>query len=84
MFTHTLHPIHSGPSYLAQVDPRARIAAAVILALVVAMAKRTRIHSVEFSELVSEGKADALVSLGNTGGIFAAGTFKVGRIPGVE
>ena len=36
MFTHTLHPIHSGPSYLAQVDPRARIAAAVILALVVA------------------------------------------------
>src|SRR3974390_2025962 len=36
------------------------------------------------AELVSEGKADALVSLGNTGGIFAAGTFKVGRIPGVD
>jgi glycerol-3-phosphate acyltransferase PlsX len=36
------------------------------------------------AELVSEGKADALISLGNTGGIFAAGTFKVGRIPGVE
>jgi phosphate acyltransferase len=34
--------------------------------------------------LVHEGKADALVSLGNTGGIFAAATFKVGRIPGVE
>jgi glycerol-3-phosphate acyltransferase PlsX len=36
------------------------------------------------AELVHEGKADALVSLGNTGGIFAAATFKVGRIPGVE
>ena len=36
------------------------------------------------AELVHEGKADALVSLGNTGGIFAAATFNVGRIPGVE
>ncbi|MDE3068368.1 MAG: phosphate acyltransferase PlsX [Verrucomicrobiota bacterium] len=36
------------------------------------------------AELVAEGKADALVSLGNTGGIFAAATFKVGRIPGVD
>jgi phosphate acyltransferase len=34
--------------------------------------------------LVADGKADALVSLGNTGGIFAAATFKVGRIPGVD
>ena len=36
------------------------------------------------AELVSEGKADALVSLGNTGGIFAAATFKVGRLEGVD
>ncbi|HEY3763012.1 MAG TPA: phosphate acyltransferase PlsX [Verrucomicrobiae bacterium] len=36
------------------------------------------------AELVAEGKADALVSLGNTGGIFAAATFKVGRIEGVD
>jgi glycerol-3-phosphate acyltransferase PlsX len=36
------------------------------------------------ADLVSEGKADALISLGNTGGIFAAGTFKIGRIPGVD
>jgi glycerol-3-phosphate acyltransferase PlsX len=36
------------------------------------------------AELVREGKADALVSLGNTGGLFAAATFKVGRIPGVD
>ena len=35
-------------------------------------------------ELVHEGKADAVVSPGNTGGIFAAATFKLGRVPGVE
>lgn len=35
-------------------------------------------------DLVHEGKADAVVSLGNTGGIFAAATFKLGRIPGVD
>src|ERR1041385_7167465 len=35
-------------------------------------------------ELVHEGKADAVVSPGNTGGIFAAATFKLGRIPGVD
>src|ERR1041385_6883801 len=35
-------------------------------------------------ELVHEGKADAAVSLGNTGGIFAAATFKLGRIQGVD
>src|SRR2546426_2457318 len=35
-------------------------------------------------ELVHEGKADAVVSLGNTGGIFAASTFKLGRVPGVD
>src|SRR6266700_506506 len=35
-------------------------------------------------ELVDERKADAVVSPGNTGGIFAAATFKLGRIPGVD
>jgi glycerol-3-phosphate acyltransferase PlsX len=35
-------------------------------------------------ELVHEGKVDAVVSPGNTGGIFAAATFKLGRIPGVD
>ena len=35
-------------------------------------------------ELVHEDKADAVVSLGNTGGIFAAATFRLGRIPGVD
>jgi phosphate acyltransferase len=36
------------------------------------------------AELVQEGKADAVVSLGNTGGLFAAATLKVGRLPGVD
>ena len=35
-------------------------------------------------ELVHEGKADAIVSPGNTGGIFASATFRLGRIPGVD
>jgi len=35
-------------------------------------------------ELVNDGKADAVVSVGNTGGIFAAATFKLGRIPGLD
>jgi glycerol-3-phosphate acyltransferase PlsX len=35
-------------------------------------------------ELVHQGEADAVVSLGNTGGIFAAATLKLGRIPGVD
>ena len=35
-------------------------------------------------EMLHQNKADAVVSLGNTGGIFAAATFKLGRIPGIE
>jgi glycerol-3-phosphate acyltransferase PlsX len=35
-------------------------------------------------ELVHDGQADAVISLGNTGGIFAAATFKLGRIAGVD
>jgi len=35
-------------------------------------------------ELVHDGTADSVVSLGNTGGLFAAATFKLGRIPGVD
>ena len=36
------------------------------------------------AQLVKDGKADAIVSLGNTGGIFAAATLKIGRLPGVD
>jgi len=35
-------------------------------------------------ELAREGKVDAVISLGNTGGILAAATFKLGRISGVD
>ncbi|HEV2695930.1 MAG TPA: phosphate acyltransferase PlsX [Verrucomicrobiae bacterium] len=49
-----------------------------------AMRKKTDSSIVRCTDLVTEGKADALISLGNTGGIFAAGTFKVGRIAGVK
>jgi glycerol-3-phosphate acyltransferase PlsX len=36
------------------------------------------------AELVHAKRADAVISLGNTGGIFAAATFKVGRLEGVD
>jgi phosphate acyltransferase len=49
-----------------------------------AMRKKKDSSIVRSAELVSEGKADALISLGNTGGIFAAATFSVGRIEGVK
>jgi glycerol-3-phosphate acyltransferase PlsX len=51
---------------------------------VAAMRKKKDSSIVRCAELVNEGKADALVSLGNTGGIFSAATFKVGRIAGVK
>ena len=35
-------------------------------------------------ELVGEGRADAVISLGNTGGILALATLKLRRLPGVE
>src|SRR5260370_17357781 len=35
-------------------------------------------------ELVHDHKADAVISVGNTGGIFAAATFNLGRIPGLH
>jgi phosphate acyltransferase len=35
-------------------------------------------------DLVKSGKADAMISPGNTGGIVAASTLKLGNLPGVE
>jgi len=51
---------------------------------VAAVRKKRDCSIVRAVELVHDGKADAVVSLGNTGGIFAAATFKLGRIPGVD
>src|SRR5215469_7058067 len=50
----------------------------------IALRKKKDSSIARAAELVVEGQADALVSLGNTGGIFAAATFRVGRIPGVD
>jgi glycerol-3-phosphate acyltransferase PlsX len=50
----------------------------------VALRKKKDSSIARAAGLVAEGKADAMVSLGNTGGLFAAATFKVGRIPGVD
>ena len=51
---------------------------------VAAVRKKRDCSIVRAVELVREGQADAVVSLGNTGGIFASATFKLGRIPGVD
>jgi phosphate acyltransferase len=51
---------------------------------VAAVRKKKDCSIVRAAELVKEGKADALVSVGNTGGIFATATFRLGRIPGVD
>ena len=51
---------------------------------VVALHKKKDSSIGRAAELVSNGEADALISLGNTGGLFAAATFKIGRIPGVD
>jgi glycerol-3-phosphate acyltransferase PlsX len=51
---------------------------------VVALRKKKDSSIGRAADLVVDGKADALISMGNTGGVFAAATFKVGRIPGVE
>ena len=50
----------------------------------IALRKKKDSSIARAAELVRDGEADALISLGNTGGIFAAGTFKIGRIPGVD
>ena len=50
----------------------------------IALRKKKDSSIARAAELVRDGQADALISLGNTGGIFAAGTFKVGRIPCVD
>jgi len=50
----------------------------------IALRKKKDSSIARAAELVVDGKADALISLGNTGGIFAAATFRVGRIPGVD
>jgi glycerol-3-phosphate acyltransferase PlsX len=49
-----------------------------------AVRKKKDCSIVRAVELVHDRKADAVVSVGNTGGIFAAATFKLGRINGLH
>lgn len=51
---------------------------------VVALRKKRDCSIARAVDLVHEGQADAVISRGNTGGIFAAATFKLGRLPGVD
>ena len=51
---------------------------------VAAVRRKKDCSIVRAMELVHDGKADAVVSVGNTGGIFAAATFKLGRISGID
>jgi glycerol-3-phosphate acyltransferase PlsX len=51
---------------------------------VVALRRKRDCSIARAVELVHHRKADAVISLGNTGGIFAAATFKLGRIDGVD
>lgn len=49
-----------------------------------AVRKKKDCSMVRAIDLVQEGKADAVISLGNTGALFAAATFNLGRVPGVD
>jgi glycerol-3-phosphate acyltransferase PlsX len=49
-----------------------------------AVRKKKDCSVVRAIELVRDGKADAVVSPGNTGGILAAGTFRLRTLPGIS
>lgn len=69
---HRVHVVHASEVLTMEDKPAA------------AVRRKKDCSIVRAIELVREGKADAVISPGNTGGIFAAATFKLGRIPGVE
>lgn len=50
----------------------------------VALRKKKDCSMARSMELVAEGRADAVISLGNTGGILATSTLKLRPLPGVE
>jgi glycerol-3-phosphate acyltransferase PlsX len=69
---HRMHVVHATEALTMDDKPAA------------AVRRKKDSSIVRAIELVHEGTADAIVSVGNTGGIFAAATFKLGRIPGVD
>src|SRR5262245_3625623 len=50
----------------------------------VAVRRKKDSSIVRAMELVKTGKADAVISPGNTGGILAAALFGLGRLPGID
>lgn len=70
-------------------DPRVRVLhASQVLDMqdkpVDAVRKKKDCSVVRAIELVRDGRADAVVSPGNTGGILAAGTFRLRTLPGIS
>lgn len=70
-------------------DPRVRIVhASEVLTMedkpTAALRKKKDSSMARAMELVAEGRAEAVISLGNTGGILATATFKLRTLPGVE
>jgi glycerol-3-phosphate acyltransferase PlsX len=70
-------------------DPRAEVVHATqVLTMednpLTAIRRKKDASVVRAVALVREGKADAVLSLGNTGGLVAAATFGVGRLDGVK
>jgi glycerol-3-phosphate acyltransferase PlsX len=70
-------------------DPRLRIQhASEVLTMedkpAVAVRRKKDSSVVRAVELVKTGQADAVISSGNTGGILAAATFGLGRLPGID
>lgn len=81
--------IHAALPHRGFRDHRVRVVhASEVLTMddkpIAALRKKKDCSIIRAVELVHDGKADAIISLGNTGGIFAAATLKLGRIPGVD
>lgn len=69
---HRLQVIHASQALTMEDNP------------LTAIRKKKDSSVVKAVGLVDKGLADAVICLGNTGGLVAAGTFGVGRLPGVK
>jgi phosphate acyltransferase len=81
--------IHSAMSSRGSQDRRIQVVhASEVITMTdkpaAAVRKKKDCSMVRAIDMVHEGRADAVISLGNTGGLFAAATFNLGRIEGIE
>lgn len=77
------------PALAGRPDPRLEVVhASEVLAMeekpVVGLRKKKDCSIARAVELVKDGKADAVISPGNTGGVVAAATLKLRPLPGVD